>query len=325
MHRRRFISQVGQITAASGVALAATAKATPQAVDEPKGASTPLPSISLGPHRVSRLIAGSNTLNGYSYLGPHTDRHMKEYFTVDRSVEFLLSCERAGINTHQFSYSTANSAAEILRKVRERGSKMKFFCLARNPDEVLPVKKATNPIALVHHGGVTDRRFAEGKSSMVHDFVKAVHDQGLLAGVSAHNPDCIKAVADQGWEVDFFMTCFYYLTRKTFHKEGEPKKEPETLHLTYPFYRDDPAVMTSVVKQVDKPCLGFKILGAGRKCKTQANAREAFQYAFSNIKPTDGVIVGMYPYFFDEVAANTQYTREYGASSRQLTSRNAAS
>ena len=57
----------------------------------------------------------------------------------------------------------------------------------------------------------------------MHDYVKAVHDGGVLAGVSAHNPDCIKRVADEGWEVDFFMTCFYFLTRKMVKKDaGSP-------------------------------------------------------------------------------------------------------
>ena len=227
---------------------------------------------------------------------------MKEYFTVDRSVDFLLACEQAGINTHQFSYSATGDSQEVIRKARQRGCRMNFFCLAKNPDEIRAAVAATDPMALVHHGGVTDRRFAEGKSELVHDFVKAVHDQGLLAGISAHNPECIQRVADAGWEVDFFMTCFYFLTRTTFHKEGEPKPEPETLYFSYPFYRNDPAIMTKVVKQVDQPCLGFKILAAGRKCKDQTTVRDSFRFAFENIKDTDGVIVGMFPWCFDEVA-----------------------
>ena len=50
---------------------------------------------------------------------------------------------------------------------------------------------------------------------------EAAHDCGVLAGVSAHNPDCIKRVADEGWENDLFMCCFYYVTR--------PKEEQEKL------------------------------------------------------------------------------------------------
>jgi len=319
MDRRQFISQLGCMTAASGVAAASASEAR----EQPATPAIPLPTIALGKHRVTRLVVGSNPLSGYSYLGPHVDRHMKEYFTVDRSVDFLLSCERAGITTHQFSYSAAGKSAEIIRKARQRGCRMEFFCLARDPDEIRPVVAATGPFAMVHHGGVTDRRFAEGKSKLVHDFVKAVHDQGLLAGVSAHNPDCIKKVADAGWKVDFFMTCFYFLTRKMFYKADEPKPEPETLYFSYPFYRKDPAIMTEVVKQVDQPCLAFKILAAGRKCGSQATVRDSFRFAFENIKDTDGVIVGMFPWCFDEVRANAQYTREHGDSAKRLSSRGA--
>lgn len=54
--------------------------------------------------------------------------------------------------------------------------------------------------------------------------------------------------------------------------------------------------MTEVVRQVKQPCLGFKILGAGRHCAYQQMVRAAFQFAFENIKPTDGaIIVGMFP------------------------------
>jgi hypothetical protein len=61
--------------------------------------------------------------------------------------------------------------------------------------------------------------------------------------------------------------------------------------------------------------LGFKILAAGRLANDQNSVREAFRFAFQNIKPTDGVIVGMYPRFFDEIRANAQYAREYGKAS----------
>jgi hypothetical protein len=238
---------------------------------------------------------------------------MREYFTVERAAEFLLACERAGINTHQFSTSAFNKSEETIRKIRDRGSRMNFICLARRRDEIQQAIEKTRPLAIVHHGGATDSAFAQGNSRDVHDFVKAVHDQGLLAGVSAHNPDCIKRIADEGWEVDVFMTCFYFLTRKAFQKAGEQKTEPETLPVgTYQFYQHDPTVMTQVVRQVKQPCLGFKILAAGRLCGSQPTVRNAFRFAFENIKPTDGVIVGMYPEFFDEITANAGYTREFG-------------
>jgi hypothetical protein len=85
-----------------------------------------------------------------------------------------------------------------------------------------------------------------------------------------------------------------------------------TLEFTYPFVKDDPKVMSRVIRQVRQPCLAFKILAAGRLCTSQDTVREAFRFAFANIKPTDAVIVGMYPRFFDEIRANAEYTRQFG-------------
>jgi len=297
--RRQFLAQLATAAAASGLAGADLSAAG----DRPATPPAPLPTIALGSRRVTRLIAGWNPIGGYSYLGPHTDQHMKEYFTAERTVEFLLNCEREGINTHQFSLG--EKTAEVLRTVRERGSKMQFIGLDAGRSGIRALVESTQPIAMVHHGGATDKLFAEGKSQEVHDYVKEAHDRGVLAGVSAHNPDCIKRIADEGWEVDLFMTCFYFLTRK----QTGPS---DTLHVGYPFYAADPQAMTALVRQVKQPCLGFKILAAGRMCASQPMVQDAFRFAFQHIKPTDGVIVGMYPRFFDEIRANAQYVRELG-------------
>ncbi|KPK50571.1 MAG: hypothetical protein AMK72_01940 [Planctomycetes bacterium SM23_25] len=297
--RRQFLSRLSAAAAASGLAWAGQSAAHGQS-DAP---IAPLPTIALGKHQVTRLVAGWNPIGGHSYLGHHTDRHMKEYFTVERTVEFLLRCEREGINAHQFS--SADKTVEVLRRARERGSKMHFIGLHSGRSGIREMIEGTQPIGMVHHGGVTDRLFAQGKSRDVHDYVKEAHDRGVLAGVSAHNPDCIKQIADEDWEVDLFMACFYFLTRK--------KTAPlTTLHLGYPFYAADPQAMTAVMRQVKQPCLGFKILAAGRRCANQNMVRDAFRFAFQNIKPTDGVVVGMYPQFFDEIRANAQYAREFG-------------
>lgn len=271
-----------------------------------------LPTINLGEHKITRLIVGSNPISGYSYMGPIMDRHMKEYFTPERIVEFLLKCEQQGINTHQFS--NIEKMVDIFRELRDKGLKMKFICLhAGGPQHMSPEKvvSGTQPIAIVHHGGVTDRLFREGKSSQVYDFVKRVHDAGVLAGVSAHNPDCIKHIADEGWPVDFFMACFYYLTRT--QEELEKMPPVVTTQIGYSFFASDPIAMTKVVRQVDQPCLGFKILAAGRMCGREQKVEAAFKFAFEHLKPTDGVIVGMYPRYQDQIRQNAGYTCKFAS------------
>lgn len=307
--RREFLSRLPLAVAGSAWATRASwAAETPQTTaDAP---ASLLPTIRLGEHEVTRLVAGSNPVSGYSYLGPIMDRQMKEYFTPQRVVEFLLDCEREGINTHQFS--DVGMMTGVIRTLRECGSKMKFICLhAGGSQNAAPeqVVRDIQPVAIVHHGGVTDRLIREGKSSEVHDFVKRVRDAGVLAGVSAHNPGCIRRIADEGWPVDFFMTCFYYLTRT--RQELDTMPAIATLQIGYPFFASDPATMTEVMRQVEQPCLGFKILAAGRKCHDAQVVREAFQFAFEHIKPSDGVIVGMYPRFHDQIRENAGYTRQF--------------
>jgi len=67
--RRCFLAQLAGLAAATALGTKRTAGAAE--VSPPAG---PLPTIQLGQHRISRLVAGSNPISGYSYLGPHTDR-----------------------------------------------------------------------------------------------------------------------------------------------------------------------------------------------------------------------------------------------------------
>ncbi len=318
--RRRFIKSTAA-TAVGGAAassvlgspmesVAKAAETEPSAKTPPK----PLPSIQLGSYQVSRLVAGANPLSGYSYQGAHATNCMKEYFTLQRRVEYLQRCERLGITAHQFS---TYKDSDYIRVARDRGVKMHFWALHGDVSTVSDAIKSIQPIALVHHGGATDRLFANGKHQQVHDFVKAAHDGGVMAGVSAHNPDCIKRIADEGWDVDFFMTCFYFITRESV--PGAMEKVPPvcTLDMThYVWYKDDPAVMTAVIRQVKQPCFGFKILAAGRACLNERRVREAFKIAFTSIKPTDGVIVGMFPRYVDEIQFDVEATHRYGRSQK---------
>ncbi|MHC4511896.1 MAG: hypothetical protein ACYTAO_23615, partial [Planctomycetota bacterium] len=86
-----------------------------------------------------------------------------------------------------------------------------------------------------------------------------------------------------------------------------------TVEVGYSFFASDPTAMTEVVRQVDQPCLGFKILAAGRMCARGQKVEAAFKFAFEHLKPTDGVIVGMYPRYQDQIAFNAGYTRKFAA------------
>src|SRR5580704_6833567 len=104
-----------------------------------------LPTVMLGSHHVTRMIVGSNPIYGYSHFNRLYDQHMREWFTDERIVKLLLDCEKAGINTWQFSFNYDQKRQ--IPKIRGAGCKIQFICLAaswhydenmgRTPEDVL--------------------------------------------------------------------------------------------------------------------------------------------------------------------------------------------
>ena len=73
--------------------------------------------------------------------------------------------------------------AGALRAAREQGSKIQLIMLtSAKQADVFPEILAMKPIAIVHHGNVTDSSFQTGKPEVMRDYVKRVHDAGMLAG-----------------------------------------------------------------------------------------------------------------------------------------------
>jgi hypothetical protein len=287
--------------------LLAAAAASTAAASKSDATAEPIATIALGSKRVSRLIAGANPINGYSHSTQRLSDLMVQYFTRERTTEFILHCEKQGITTWQTSYSP--KVRDALRAARERGSKMQVIILAADRktdpfDEILEMQ----PIAIVHHGSVTDANFHAGTPQVVHDYVKRVHDAGLPAGISTHNPDFVARIEDSAWENDFYMTCLYNVTRK----REELQKMLGDAPLGELFLASDPLHMTARVREVKKPCLAFKILAAGRVSGTAEGVEKAFEFAYGNIKPRDGVIVGMFPVLHDEVKQDADLARRFG-------------
>jgi len=189
---------------------------------------------------------------------------------------------------------------------------MQFVCIhhAGRKGTLQDVIRDVDPIAIMHHGGVTDTLFRQGKSGEVRDFMKRAKDLGVLAGVSTHNPDNVRRMVDEGWEADLFMTCLHNLTRPV---EEQRKKWGGAAAFDEPFVDTDPVEMVKAVREAPKPCLVFKILAAGRRCWNAGSIEEAFKFAYGNIKKTDAVIVGMFPRYKDQVKENADLARKYGA------------
>ena len=267
-----------------------------------------LPNINLGRHRVSRLIIGDNPFYGYSHFNKLFSEHMTEWSTPEHVCQTLRQCETVGINTWQITYK--ERAVSDLQKHREGGGKIQFLVLGNHALEedssLIPKMAKLGAIGIVHHGVMTSRRWRAGEQSKIIDFIKAVRNSGVMTGVSVHDPAILDSIESQNWDVDFFMTALYNRARAPEELERILGKE---VPLGEAFLPGDPEKMCKVIRQSRKVCLAYKVLAAGRLIDSHETKETAFRFALENIKPTDGIIVGMYPRFTDQVKESADMVR----------------
>ena len=290
LNRRAFLQSAGL---AAGFGLQAAAQTSPRSASEVQ-----VPRMRFAGVEISRLVVGCNPFYGFSHFNRILGTVMREYYTPERVCEVLHQCRRFGINA--YNYVGLGRAPQDLERFLAEGGKMHLIVQGMGgPETIQPLK----PLAVYHHGEMTDRAFDEGKMDTVRDWCKRCRDVGLFVGVGSHRPEILAYVEDQGWDVDFYAGCAYNRTRPA--DEWKKVLAGETLEMPGEVYlRSDPPRMYEFMRRTAKPCFAFKIMAAGR---IEADgAEKAFRQAFASIKPNDGVFVGMFPRASDEVRENAE-------------------
>jgi hypothetical protein len=300
--RRGFLQQAAGV--ATGVAALSAAV---QAAERTAKAET-LPTIPLGKHQVTRLIIGGNPIYGYSHFNRLLSQHQTDWHTPEHVVELLKHCEQSGLNTWQNSY--AERTLSDLDRYRREGGTMQWLCLGK-PDwdqhpEHIDHAAQSRPIGIAPHGSLGEKLHRQKKLSVLTDILKRIRDQGVLVGLSAHDPRLIETAEEKGWDVDYYMCCLYYLTRP---KEEYRQILGADLPLGEIYLPTDPPRMFKTIQAARKPCLAYKVLAAGRRVGSPGEVRRCFEEAFANIKPTDAVLVGMYQQLGDQVGQNAAIVR----------------
>jgi hypothetical protein len=299
--RRGFLKKVSTLPAAVAAArYGVDASAAP--AEEPK-----MPQIQLGSHSISRLICGANCFHAGSHLSVFVNRAMREYYTPEQIFKTLRRCQEVGINCWQDGLGSV----DLYRQFVDEGLKMHYIAIAAGNASGIETLARGGCIAIAHHGEVTDRLFKTGQIDKIHDYLKQVRDAGLLVGVSTHMPDVVDAVESKGWDIDYYMTCVYERHRSREDLEKLLGQAPIPVGEVY--LPNDPPRMFQAVRQTQRPCLAFKILAAGRLSDRRQWVEEAFEETFKSIKPTDGVIVGIYDRYDDQPAENAALTRRFGS------------
>ena len=280
----------------------------------------PLPTVAFGDHQVTRLISGGNPLCGGSHWSPRRSREMVDYHTPEHVVSYLRRLTECGIDTIQ-ARGDYHRVVYWLELFKREGGRIQW--IAQTASEMhdvfenIRVIAATGAIGIYLHGSRTDRLWLEGSIDKANDYLKCIRDQGVRVGLGTHTPEVIEYAEDRGWDIDFYMTCLYNPNRRIRESDivagvlGSDSDEDDSRPTVDEDYRDeDPPRMCQLIQAVDKQCLAFKVLAAGRRCTTPQDVAAAFRYAYANIKPSDIVVVGMWQKYRDEIAMNVQHALE---------------
>jgi hypothetical protein len=302
---RRSFLQSGAALAAGLAGGANAISAAAGQVQEPpalkSAAEIQVPQMKFFHASISRLVLGVNPFYGFAHFNGNYGNAMKEWYTPDRVCAVMHQCTRYGINA--MNYVHLSHAPEDLARFQAEGGKMNLIIQVTSKADAGELVKTLKPLALQRQGEIVDDAWQSGKMDTVKEWCKRARDLGTLVGVGTHIPEVIAYVEEKGWDVDFYSGCVYN-RRRTIEEQkkvlgGESIEMPGELYL-----KTDPARMYRVMRQTAKPCFAFKILAAGRI--GDGGIEQAFRTAFESIKPTDGVYVGMFPKFKDEVRENSE-------------------
>jgi hypothetical protein len=270
----------------------------------------PLPTVWWGQHAITRLLLGHNPFKGIAHQAGHLGLEMKEYFDadIDHGVQLMRRCEELGINTFQMGFRPNERLVEkCLRDRKAKGGRFQwiasFYSLPQDREAAKQelrflLQMDPPPIGVQQVGNTSDLLMKQGKLGLSQDNLRLFRDAGLLVGIGSHNAEVIDTVASKGWDVDFYQCSFYRSLFGLNPQGGEV------------FEAADRDAMTRVIRQLPKPCIAFKVLGAGRHCQSSETIEAALRFAFKSIKSTDVVLLGMWQKHKDQAAENTALTRK---------------
>lgn len=307
--RREFLQSTAALAAGvMGGAATKLAGQQPAPQAEYTPAATPssappvqVPKMKFGGVEISRVVLGVNPMYGYAHYNNNFGLAMRAWYTPERVCEVLHHANSFGINA--FNFVNVKRSPQDLAMFQAQGGKMHLIIQVMAKDNAADLVRDFKPLALQRRGEEIDAAFRNGTMAAEHEWCKRARDLGVLVGVGTHKPEVIEMVEEQGWDVDFYSGCVYNRTRS-------PEEWRKLLNGQLPempgdvYVQDDPPKMYKVMRQTTKTCFAFKILAAGRVADD--HIAQSFRTAFESIKPHDGVYVGVFPRFKDEVRENAE-------------------
>lgn len=243
----------------------------------------------LGKHEISRLIIGSNPINGFAHSRDleYVGSLFRAYNTEKKVFETLMIAEQAGINCIGSGFT---SLALLAKYKKETGSKIIVIGqvgLNSNTKNIFEqfgqaIEKGVDIIQL--HGEWCDRLVLENRFDDIARLLDYVRKQGMMAGMGAHMIDSQIVCAEKGIIPDFYMVTMHHGNYWSAHpvenrvayesigtKQSDHDKWHDNCFCTFP------ERTVEFVNKTTVPVIGFKTMAAGA-----IPPQDGIRWAFGN-------------------------------------------
>jgi hypothetical protein len=250
--RRRFLGKA--LAVASGAGLMGVASHEERVLLAAEGASSSagtgrvqdLPQGRVGHLTVSRLICGGNLFSGFAHARDliYVSSLMKQYFTPERILDTLETCEQNGINTAVLRCD--EMVTGLLRRYRQqRGGSIQWIAQTypteANPLDNVRMAIDNGAVGAFVQGMTADRLVASQRIDVLERVVDYLRQNKLVAGMGSHSLETPQAMLRERLPLDFYF--------KTFNSVDYHSQKPEEV--------------TEFMRSVSCPWIAFKVLGAG--------------------------------------------------------------
>ena len=192
----------------------------------------------------------------------------------------------------------------IIEKYRKRNGKIHWIAQCKiTDDELKPDIDAaidSGAMAAYIHGGVCDDMVSRGRTEILCEAVHYIKSKSVLAGLAGHDIRVIMSCEKHSANPDFYMKTLnsgnYWTAGPKLITDTGWKPDQKTI-VEPEFGKDEhdniwsitPQQTVEFMKEVEKPWISYKVLGAGA-----IHPEEGFRYVFEN--GADFACVGMFDF-----------------------------
>ncbi len=260
-----------------------------------------VPTGKIGPHEISRLVAGGNLIGGWAHSRDliYVDSLFRAYNTERKIFDTLMLLEQTGVNTINIGFPTNELMAKYKRMT---GSKIKVISqvhpdMEKN-DYFVNINKAIDYGAdiIQVQGNWCDWLVRDNRIDVIEKMMGHIREQGYTAGLASHTVDALIACEEQGIIPDYYMKTMHHDQYWSAHpvENRVPFEVDGTNYLDHNKFHNNifclfPDRTVEFVQRAKVPVMGFKVLAAGA-----ITPEDGFEWAFRN--GADFICVGMFDF-----------------------------